>query len=115
MEHNWLKEVENFSNLKTALETKKRNALERAKNKLLFAYNGGLFCADQQTILFAKMHDASRDLIIIDTNTTPILISEVDGFIKKAESCHYEAMNEYHVLYEQLKKQRSVEKLMNNV
>ena len=67
-----------------------------------------------QTILFAKTHDAERDLIMLDTNNTPILVSPVDEFITKAESCYYEAMNEYYVLYEQLKKQRSVKKLISN-
>lgn len=114
MDQEFLQQVEQFSNLKTALETKKRNALEKAKNKLIFAYNSGLFCADQNTILFAKMHNTDRDLILIDTNNTPILITKVDEFIAKAESCFYEAMNEYHTLYEQLKKQRSVQKIMNN-
>ena len=41
MEQEFLLKVEQFSNLKTALETKKKNALEKAKNKLIFAYNGG--------------------------------------------------------------------------
>ena len=40
--------------------------------------------------------------------------AETEKFIAKAESCYYDAMNEYHILYEQLKKQRSVEKIMNN-
>ena len=114
MDQEFLKQVEQFSNLKTALETKKRNALEKAKNKLIFAYNGGLFCADPQTILFAKIHNNARNLIMLDTNNTPILVEPVDEFIAKAESCYYEAMNEYHVLYEQLKKQRSVKKIMTD-
>ena len=114
MDAEFLKQVEKFSNLKTALETKKRNAIEKANNKLVFAHNGGLFRADTHTILFAKTHDASRDLIMLDTNETPIKIDDIQDFITKSESAYYEAMNEYHQLYEQLKKQRSVEKLMNN-
>ena len=114
MDAKFLKQVEKFSNLKTALETKKRNAIEKANNKLVFAWNGGLFRADQQTILFAKTHDATRDLIMLDTNETPIKIDAVQDFIVKAESCYFEAMNEYYLLYEQIKTQRSVEKLMNN-
>jgi len=114
MDQEFLKQVEQFSNLKTALETKKLNAFEKAKNKTIFAFDGGLFRADPQTILFAKTHDKSRDLILLDTNDTPIAITSVDQFIVKAESCYYEAMNEYHVLYEQLKKQRSVKKIINN-
>ena len=114
MDAEFIKQVEQFSNLNSALETKKLNALEKAKNKFVFAFDGGLFRADPQTILFAKTHDDSRDLILLDTNNTPILITSVDEFIAKAESCYYEAMNEYHVLYEQLKKQRSVQKIINN-
>ena len=92
----------------------KRNALERANNKLIFAYQGGLFTADANTILFAKQHDPERDLIMLDNNESPIKISNLQEFISKAESCYYEAMNEYHSVHETLKKQRSVKKLMGN-
>lgn len=114
MDAEFLKKVEQFSNLKTALDTKKRNGLEKAKNKLIFASDGGLFCADPTTILFVKMHDSTRDLVMLDTNETPIKINDIEKFIAKAESCYYDAMNEYHILYEQIKKQRSVEKIMND-
>ena len=114
MDAEFLKQVEQFSNLKTAIETKKRNGLEKANNKLIFAYNGGLFRADPNTILFVKMHSSDRDLIMLDTNQTPIKITDTAEFLAKAESCHFEAMNEYHQLYEQIKTQRSVKKLMNN-
>ena len=114
MDVSFLQEVEKFSNLKTSLDVKKRNAFEKAQNKLNFAYNGGLFKADPQTILFAKLHDSSRDLILLDVNQNPICISDVVQFITKAESSYYEAMNEYHILHEELKSQRSVKKVMGN-
>ena len=114
MDADFLKQVEQFANLKTALDVKKRNALERANNKLIFAYQGGLFTADANTILFAKQHDPERDLIMLDNNESPIKISHLQEFISKAESCYYEAMNEYHSVHETLKKQRSVKKLMGN-
>ena len=114
MDAEFLKQVEQFSNLKTAIETKKRNGLEKANNKLIFAYNGGLFRADPITILFVKMHNNGRDLIMLDANETPIKITDTQEFVAKSESCYFEAMNEYHLLYEQIKKSRSVNKLMNN-
>ena len=100
MDVDFLKQVEEFSNLKTALDTKKRNAFEKAKNMLVFAYEGGLFTADSNTILFAKTHDAKRDLIMLDNNNTPIKIADLQNFISKAESSYYEAMNEYYKVYE---------------
>ena len=69
MDVDFLKQVEEFSNLKTALDTKKRNAFEKAKNMLVFAYEGGLFTAASNPILFAKTHDAKRDLIMLDNNS----------------------------------------------
>ena len=36
MDADFLKQVEQFANLKTALDVKKRNAFERANNKLIF-------------------------------------------------------------------------------
>jgi hypothetical protein len=114
MDVDFLKQVEEFSNLKTALDTKKRNAFEKAKNMLVFAYEGGLFTADSNTILFAKTHDAKRDLIMLDNNNTPIKIADLQNFISKAESSYYEAMNEYYKVYEDLKTKRSVKKLMSD-
>ena len=113
MDKSFLAEIEQFSNLKTALDTKKIHAPDRAKNKLIFAFEGGLFTANPSTILFVKMHDETRDLILIDNNDTPIKIVDKDNFLSKAESCYYEAMNEYHLLYEDLKKQRTVKKLID--
>jgi len=114
MDTSFLQEVEQFSNLKSSLDVKKRNAFEKANNKLNFAFNGGLFKADPNTILFVKLHDKTRDLILIDKNDTPVHINDIETFISKAESLYYEAMNEYHMLYEDLKKQRSVTKVMGN-
>ena len=37
MDAEFLKQIEQFANLKTALNVKKRNAVERANNKLIFA------------------------------------------------------------------------------
>ena len=114
MDKSFLQEIEKFSNLKTALHTKKINAYHRAKNKLVFAYEGGLFTATPDLILFAKLHDTERDLILIDNNDTPVKIIDTVEFISKAETGYYEAMNEYHLFYEELKKQRTVKKLLND-
>jgi|TARA_Y100000310_G_scaffold324182_1_gene385722 hypothetical protein len=114
MDIDFLKEVEQFVNLKTAVQVKKKNALERANNKLLFAYEGGMFRADSSLITFVKSHDPNRDLILLDQNSTPILIPSITDFISKVESCYYEAMNEYYQLYEQLKRERTVKKVMDN-
>ena len=97
-----------------ALTLGKQMFLLLKNNKLIFAYQGGLFTADANTILFAKQHDPERDLIMLDNNESPIKISNLQEFISKAESCYYEAMNEYHSVHETLKKQRSVKKLMGN-
>ena len=114
MNVDYLKEVEQYVNLKTSVQIKKQNALERAQNKLIFAYEGGLFKSDPTLITFVKEHNPDRDLILLDQNSTPILIPSITDFISKAESCYYEAMNEYHQLYEQLKNERTVKKVMDN-
>jgi hypothetical protein len=114
MDADFLKEVEQFVNLKTSVQVKKQNALERANNKLIFAYQGGVFKADPSLIMFVKSHDPERDLILLDQNSTPILITDITAFVDQAESCYYEAMNEYYQLYEELKHQRTVKKVMDN-
>ena len=114
MDAEFLKQVEQFTNLKTSLDVKKRNALEKAHNKLIFAHDGGLFKADIQTITFVKSYSKERDLILLDTNDTPVKITDRNEFIIKAESSYFQSMNEYHLLYNDLKKQRSVKKVMDN-
>ena len=79
----------------------------------MFAYEGGLFTATPELILFAKLHDTQRDLILLDNNNTPVKIIDAEKFISKAETGYYEAMNEYHLFYEELKKQRTVKKLID--
>ena len=66
MDTSFLKEVEQFVNLKTSIQVKKLNALERAENKLIFAFDGGMFKADHNTINFVKNHHSERDLILMD-------------------------------------------------
>ena len=51
---------------------------------------------------------------MLDNNSTPIKIDNIETFVAKAESSYYEAMNEYHKIYEELRSQRSVKKLMSN-
>jgi len=114
MDIDFLKEVEQFVNLKTSIQVKKQNAFERVQNKLIFAHDGGVFKADPSLIMFVKSHDPERDLILLDQNSTPILITDITAFVDQAESCYYEAMNEYYQLYEELKHQRTVKKVMDN-
>ena len=42
-----LQEVEKFTNLKTSLDVKKRNAFEKAQNKLNFALNDKKFTSSK--------------------------------------------------------------------
>jgi len=48
----------------------------------------------------------------MDANDNPILIDDLEAFKDEIFSRYFEATNEYYEQYQQLKKSRSVEKLI---
>lgn len=100
-----LSDLKKQSDLSFEVATAKKNALERAKSRLIVAYNGSIFSADSQTInLVESLKNRHDRFIILDSNQNPCQISNPEDFLNILIERNQEALNEYHKLHSQLKK-----------
>lgn len=103
------------ANYMQTLASQKHILKEEYLQNLIVYHNGGIFRADQNFISFVKSISdlvVSDDLVLIDTNHTPIEVSNVKDFLSTLASKYTEATNEYYTKYSKLKSSRSVESLM---
>ena len=85
----------------------KKNALERAESRQIFAYNGHLFRADAQTICLVKTLSEQKDsFFVLDTNNNPCEIKGPVDFLNKLIERNQETLNAYHQINEEFAKRR---------
>lgn len=105
-----------FSNYRQTLNIQRKSLKEKINAKLTYGYNGGIFKIDRQLISFCQvLIDKQRvvDVILLDQNENPILISNLEEFQDEIISRYFESVNEYFEEYEKIKKSRTVEKLLD--
>ena len=105
-----------FANFMATLNSQKRILKEEYQQKLVFYENGGTFTASKEFINFLKvLLDLGhvQNVVVIDDNNTPILISDLKVFFDNILSCYYEAVNEYYTKYNLLTKKRTIENLVD--
>ena len=86
------------------LAVAKKNALERAKSRQLFAYRDHLFRADADTInLVHTLKQNNNKFFILDANDNPCEIVDPAEFLQLLIERNQETLNQYHQLHEQLK------------
>ena len=82
----------------------KKNALERALSRQLFAYNNHLFKANAETINLVHVLKQEHDkFFILDTNNNPCEIKNPAEFLALLIEKNQESLNQYHQLQQQLK------------
>ena len=82
----------------------KKNALERAKSRQLFAYRDHLFRADADTInLVHALKQNNKKFFVLDANDNPCEIENPEEFLQLLIERNQETLNQYHQLHEQLK------------
>ena len=85
----------------------KKNALERAESRQIFAYNGHLFRADAQTICLVKTLSEQKDsFFVLDRNNNPCEIKGPVDFLNKLIERNQETLNAYHQINEEFAKRR---------
>ena len=100
-----ISELKKISDKSYEVATEKKNALEKARSRMLLAHDGHIFKADAQTISLVKSLTEDHDRIyILDVNDNPALIEDPDNFLKNLKQKNQEALNTYHNTYEMLKK-----------
>jgi len=103
-----------FANYRSTLAIQKQQLKDRCEARLNFAYNGGLFKIDQSLIALIGnfVHEQKTDIILLDSNQTPVAIENLSDFYNKITSLWFESVNEYHKQYQELANKRKVHKLV---
>lgn len=110
-----LKKALDFANYQQTFSIQRKNLKEKIEAKLTYGFNGGLFYIDKNLLTFVDMlcnNDRTSGIVILDLNNNPILIDDVITFKEEVFARYFEATNEYFEKYQNLKKSRSVEKLL---
>lgn len=109
-----LEKALNFSNYMVTLNNQKRLIREKYEEDLLYFANGSQFTVSRELITFVNlMVEKEQDtLVITDDNGIPSRIENVVEFYENILDVYFSASNEYYAKYEALKKNRSVEKLV---
>jgi hypothetical protein len=104
-----------FSNYRVTLFQELKTLKLKMANDLMYSYNGGTFRINRELISFCQVLIAEdqSETILLDINDTPIFIDALCEFADKIYSQYFEALNEYHIEYERLRKARSVEKIVD--
>ena len=104
-----------FSNYMVTLNNQKRVLKDRYREQTVHYHAGGQFTITKDLITFVNMlveRDNTEDVVLIDDNETPIMVKDLEEFLSDVIDKYFTAANEYHAEYEGLRRNRSVEKLV---
>ena len=113
--HDTLKNALDFANYQQTFSIQRKTLKEKISAKLTYGINGGLFKIDQSLLVFVDSlcnNGRTSGVVLLDSNENPILIEDLVAFKEEIFSRYFEATSEYYEQYQQLKKSRSVEKLI---
>lgn len=104
-----------FSNFKQSFAIKLKQIKEKIDAKLTYGYNGGIFKIDRSLLTFveALCQTGRNSSVILDHNENPIMIENLASFKDEIFDRYFSATNEYFNEYQQIKKSRSVERLLD--
>lgn len=111
-----LKKALDFSNYQIALSNQRKVIREKAESKLAFGHSGGIFKIDRSLLTFVQMLiDSGRniDVPMIDINENPILIKDLESFRDEIFDRYFSVNLEYYNEFQEIKKSRTVEKLIS--
>jgi hypothetical protein len=111
-----LKKALDFSNYRQTFSIQRRTLKEKIEAKLTYGHNGGIFKIDRSLITFVQLLiDQGRvsGVPLIDANENPILIDNLETFKDEILDRYFTSTLEYYEQYQELKKSRSVEKLLD--
>jgi hypothetical protein len=109
-----LKEALEFSNFRLTLNNQKQNLKQRMNTMLTIGYNGSMFTSRLELINFVKqlLDLGVKQYVFLDDNENPVMVTDLLDFHSRLLSLYTEALNEYYVEHEKLKKMRDTKKLV---
>ena len=110
-----LEQALEFSNFRMILSTRQKNLKVLMENKLKLNYNGGTFkvSIDLLSFLSVLLLSGRKEIIILDLNDTPILITDLDDFGHKLVEKYEAATKQYYDSYQKLNEMRDIRKAVN--
>lgn len=110
-----LKKALDFSNYMITLNNQKRVIKEKFHEDLVYFYNGCQFTVTKELITFVNflVENENDNVVLVDDNDTPTIIKDLSNFFDNILDIYFTASNQYNNSYEELKKKRRVEKLVD--
>ena len=103
------------SNFMVTLSTQKKLLWEKYQDDLAFYVNGHEITITQDLISFCNtlLSNNKQDIILTDANNLPFYVEDLSDFLDNIIDRYAQASNNYYQSYNDLKKTRSVEGLVN--
>lgn len=114
MDHR-LEKALDFSNYLKTFYKQRELLLEQFKEKTVHYCNGGKFTITLELITYCSQFQKTNDsIVLLDDNSLPIKIDNIDKFHNQIFQIYQEASTEYYNAYELLKKERTTESLIEH-
>lgn len=110
-----LKKALDFSNYRQTFSIQRKTLKEKVESKLTYGFGGGIFKIDRELITFVELllnKQRTSGVVLLDLNDNPVLIDDLVKFQEEILDRYFTVTNEYFEDYQNLKKSRSVEKLI---
>lgn len=111
-----LEKALDFSNYMVTLNNQKRMLKEQYHENLVYFKNGCQFTVNKELITFVGLlvdKGNDTDIVLTDDNDVPTNISNLKEFYEEIIDIYFTASNQYLQSYNELKKKRRVEKLID--
>jgi len=103
-----------FSQYRETLNNQMQALKSQVEVKLMHSINGGTFRVSPELITFVDLLIAKgqSETVLLDINNTPIKIADLADFSTDILSRYHEVTNDYLTQYENIRKARSVTKIV---
>jgi hypothetical protein len=111
-----LQKALDFAHYRQSFSIQRKTLKEKNEANLTYGFNGGIFKINQTLVTFVQMlidQGRTNGIPLIDANENPILIDDLEKFRDEIIDRYFTSTLEYYEQYNNLKKSRSVEKLLD--
>lgn len=112
-----LQQALDFAKYKETFEIQRKQAKEKLDARLTLGFDSGIFKIDRSLITFVQFlldNGRNSDVPILDSNSNPILIKDLESFKIEILDRYFAGILEYYNENERIKKSRSVKKLLGS-
>jgi hypothetical protein len=103
-----------FSNFMVTLNNQKRIFKEKFEQDIIYYHKGCQFTVNKELVCFCKimMLQEQDSIVLIDDNSRPVEIEDLETFYNSILSVYHQASNEYLNKCNTLLKDRSINKMV---